>query len=243
MQIHTSLMHDPGLIDAQLTMILEENILHDILTALNKATIYDLLSSLLASPALTSHLTVQRLKTDLPDILNMLGSHSTLSTPVTEACHNYMVQKYGNEALHLVSKKNGWHFSAWHTSAEQLEAFSLKDMVRELMAQVPLLWDLLGNLLNADPHRERRRTTVQTSPTGYQHCKQSDRPADVIPGNEPEWDDEDEYWAQIEDNIPLQTSPEANEIMDGTKRQRWAAQSRSSLIQIVSSLRLRMTND
>src|SRR5882762_4808020 len=187
MQIHTSLMHDPGLINAQLTMILEENILHDVLAALNEATIYDLLSSLLASPALTSHLTVQRLKTDLPDILNMLGSHSTLSTPVTEACHNYMVQKYGDEALHLVSKKNGWHFSARHMSAEQLEAFSLEDMARELMAQVPLLWDLLGTLLNADPVCERCRTQVQVVLTSNRHCKQSDTPLNVVSGNDREW--------------------------------------------------------
>jgi len=147
-----------------------------------------------------------------------------------------MMQKYANEALHLVSKKNGWHFSARRTSAEQLEAFSLEDMARELMAQAPLLWDLLGTLLNADPLRERHRTQVQVVPTSNQHCKQADAPANVVSGNGPEWDDEDEYWARIDDNIPLQNSPEANEIMDGSKRQRRAAQSRSALIQIVRIL-------
>ena len=153
-------------------------------------------------------------------------------------CHNYMMQKYRNEVLCLVSKKNSWHFSAQHTSAEQLEALSLEDMARELMAQVPLLWDLLGTLLNADPVRERHRMQVQVVSTSNQHCKQSDTPVNVVLGNDPEWDDEDEYWAQIDDNIPLQNSPEADEIMDGSKRQCRATQSRSALIQIVRILHI-----
>src|SRR5882762_3512615 len=96
-------------------------------------------------------------------------------------------------------------------------------MVWELMAQAPLLWDLLGTLLNADPHRERRRMQVQVSPTSTQVCKQANAPANVILGNDLDWDDEDEYWAQINDNITLQNSPESNEIMDGSKRQHRAA--------------------
>jgi len=54
-----------------------------------------------------------------------------------------MMQKYANEALSLVSKKNGWHFSARHTSAEQLEAFSLEGYAREPDGTNTLLWDLL----------------------------------------------------------------------------------------------------
>ena len=145
-------MRDPGSIDAQLTMILEGNILLDILATFKDASIYDFLSSMLASPPLSGHPSVQKLKSDLPDILQELGSHPAMGTSVTEACYKYMMDKYTNEALGLVSKKNGWHFSAQHTSAEQLEAFSLEDMAWQLAAQAPLLWELLGTLLNADPH-------------------------------------------------------------------------------------------
>jgi len=225
-----------------LSMILEGKVLLDVLAALNDASIYDFLSSLLASPALASHPSVQNFNSDLPDILQMLGSHSSLSTSVTDACHRYMIHKYANEALGLVSKKNGWHFSARRASTEQLEAFSLEDMARELMAQAPLLWDLLGTLLNADPHRERRRTWVQVSPSSTQHCEQADTPANVILGNDLDWDDEDEYWAQIDDKIPLPNTPEANKITDGSKRQRRATQSRSALIQIVRVLHTRGHN-
>ena len=153
-----------------------------------------------------------------------------------------MMQKYANEALCLVSKKNGWHFSAQNTSAEQLEAFSLEAMAWELMAQVPLLWDLLGTLLNADLDHERHCMQVEVSLTSTQHCEQGDPPADVIPGNDPDQDDEDEYWAHINNDIPLQNSPEANDITDGSKRQRRAGQTRSSLIQIVSTRRLCVTD-
>src|SRR5882762_1941837 len=190
-------------------MILECHNLLDVLAALKDASIYDFLSSLLSSPTLTSHPSVQKFNLDLPDILEMLGSHPTMSTSVTQACHKHMMQKYTNEVLCLVSKKNGWHFSAWHTSAEQLEAFSLEAMARELMAQVPLLWDLLGTLLNADLDHERHCMQVEVSLTSTQHCEQGDPPADVIPGNDPDQDDEDEYWVHID-----------NDITDGSKRQR-----------------------
>jgi len=58
----------------------------------------------------------------------------------------------------------------------------------------------------------------------------------VSPTSDPDWDDEDEYWAQIDDNIPLQNGPETNETTDGSKRQHQAVQSRSALIQIISIL-------
>ena len=87
-------------------MILEGSVLLDVLTALNDASIYDFLGSLLASPALTSHPSVQKLKSDLPAILQMLGSHPAMGTSLTDACHKFMMQKYANEALSLVSKKN-----------------------------------------------------------------------------------------------------------------------------------------
>ena len=224
-------------------MILDRNNLLDILTALKNASIYDFLSSLLASPALTSHPNVQKLISDLPDILQMLGGHPTMSKSVTDACHKYMMHEYANEACCLVSKKNGWHFSAQHTSAEQLEAFSLKDMAQQLMAQAPLLWELVGTLLNADPSRERHCTWVQVSPANTQDCEQADIPANLTSTHNLDWDDEDEYWGQINDNIPLKNSPEPNEIVDSLKRQRRAAQSRLALIQIVSTLRLHATDD
>ena len=48
-QTRASLMHDPGSIDAQLTMILEGINLFDVLATIKDASIYDFLSSLLAS--------------------------------------------------------------------------------------------------------------------------------------------------------------------------------------------------
>jgi len=89
----------------QLLMILEGKVLLDVLAGLNGTSIYNFLSSLLASPALTSHLSVQKFKLDLPAILQMLGSHPAMGTSVMDACHKFMMQKYTNEALSLVSKK------------------------------------------------------------------------------------------------------------------------------------------
>jgi len=64
----------------------------------------------------------------------------------------------------------------------------------------------------------------------------SNPPGNVVPSNDPDWDDEDKYWAQIDHNIPLQNSPEADGITDSSKRQHRAAQSRLALIQIVCIL-------
>jgi hypothetical protein len=94
-----------------------------------------------------------------------------------------MTKKYMDEVVGLVSKKNGWHFSAQHTSAELLQAFSLEDMAQRLMAQAPLLWDLLGNLLQADPLCERCRTREITQEEV------------AVTANTISDDDESGYWA------------------------------------------------
>ena len=71
-------------------MILEGHNLLDVLTTLKDASIYDFLSSLLASPTLMSHPSVQKFNLDLLDILEMLGSHPAMSTSVMQVCHKYM---------------------------------------------------------------------------------------------------------------------------------------------------------
>ena len=210
-------------------MVLEARHILCVLSALDGASISDFLSSLLESPSLANHPAVNRFKLEVPSVLKLLYNCPGTHTSMVESSHKFMTQKYSDEVTCLVSKANGWHFSAQHTSAEQLQAFSLKDMAQRLMVQAPLLWDLLGNLLQADPLRERRRTKEHDWVPSQQTT------VTTLDDN-PDTDDEENYWTQLgnSESPDLQGSHGAAQTASNrSKRQRRAAESRAALHQIV----------
>jgi len=70
--------------------------------------------------------------------------------------------------------------------AEQIETFDIEDMAIKLKIWAPLLWSLLGHLLSSDPSRERHRAeyVMNGNPNSV---------VNIL------WDEEDEYWAQLEE--------------------------------------------
>src|SRR5882762_4364354 len=169
-------------------MVLKARHLLCILSALDGASISDFLSSLLESPSLAKHPVVERFRLEVPSVLKLLYNCPGTCTSMVESSHKFMTQKYADEVTCLVSKANGWHFSVQHTSAEQLQAFSLENMAQQLMTQAPLLLDLLGNLLQADPLHKRCRTIPSQEAT-----------VTTLDDN-PDTDDEENYWTQPGDS-------------------------------------------
>ena len=210
-------------------MVLKARHLLCILSALDGASISDFLSSLLESPSLAKHPVVERFKLEVPSVLQLLYNCPGTCTSMVESSHKFMTQKYADEVTCLVSKANGWHFNAQHTSAEQLQAFSLMDMAQQLMIQAPLLWDLLGNLLQADPllkcHCTKEHGWVPSQETTATSL--DDRP---------DTDDEENYWTQLGDSESpdLQGSHGAAQTTpNSSKRQHRTAESHTALLQIV----------
>jgi len=202
-------------------MVLEARQILSVLTALENASIFEFLRSLLNSPSFANHPTMLRFKSDLSSILKLLYDCPRTSTSFVDTSHKLMLKKYADEIISLVSKENGWHFSVHHTSAEQLQAFSLEDMALRLMAQAPLLWDLLGNILQANPLRERHHTK------------------DAALTQEAADDDDEEYWARFDNSDSEDIGPQnmqegaSAETQKRPKKHRRATEHRIALLQIV----------
>ncbi|KZT00083.1 uncharacterized protein LAESUDRAFT_739738 [Laetiporus sulphureus 93-53] len=54
-----------------------------------------------------------------------------------------MKQHYLELAQQLVATENGWHFSALHTTAQQIQDFQIEDMAAKIRTLAPDLWDLI----------------------------------------------------------------------------------------------------
>jgi hypothetical protein len=62
---------------------------------------------------------------------------------------------YQFELRMLIHPQNGFHFAGTSASLGQLEDFSIARMGRKIQEVAPNLWQLLGDLLDADPSRVR----------------------------------------------------------------------------------------
>ncbi|KAG1726519.1 uncharacterized protein EDB91DRAFT_1061580 [Suillus paluster] len=103
-------------------------------------------------------------------------------------------EQYIREIKLNSSEEGGWHFGPSHTTTQQVEDFSVKEMDREMQSCAPALWDLLGHLLGADD-----------SPS----CEAKDTDGDVLMGNmlgnssRIVHEEDDSYWDDL-DEIDLE---------------------------------------
>ena len=62
---------------------------------------------------------------------------------------------YQFELRTLIHPQNGFHFAGTSASLGQFEDFSIASMGQKIQEVAPNLWQLLGDLLDADPSRVR----------------------------------------------------------------------------------------
>ncbi|KAF9488890.1 hypothetical protein BDN71DRAFT_1533419, partial [Pleurotus eryngii] len=150
--------------------------------------------------------------------------------------HQSFKQKLATEIALLANKASGWHFSTVHVSAEQFENFSMVDMARRLETEAPLVWDVIGHLLESDSLRAARRSHYKNTTTTSTTSSSSETSP---------WSEEDEYWAQLDDDL---AGPPAEGATDEppSKCQRRAADRNVTLLQIrcviIVSILLNTTN-
>ncbi|KAF8179487.1 hypothetical protein K438DRAFT_1908311 [Mycena galopus ATCC 62051] len=96
------------------------------------------------------HPAVQDLLTHSPDILDALVNHPQSAKSTLSWATNITKTRYAAAIRELSDHKNGWHFGAAHSKAEQLEAFRIENMARDIRLLAPELWDLIGLMLSAD---------------------------------------------------------------------------------------------
>lgn len=84
--------------------------------------------------------------------------------------------------------------------------FDIEYMGLRLESQAPLLWSLIGSLLSSDPSHDKRRAEYVMGENITEHHNEH------VP-----WDEEDEYWAQLDEQEDAHGSSAADE---GNERRR-----------------------
>lgn len=233
---------------------MDYSIVNDVLAALQGHSIGEFLITLLSNSSyLDCPLRILFLG-EWPDLLQTLADLPTLRQSTAAFSKHAHTRCLVSEVASLANKESGWHFSAMHARAEQIESFSMEDMARKLRFQAPGIWDLLGSLLDSDPSRTRRRKQHMDPQAGRANGGAAPRSqGDAFPEEQAEagrWDEEDEYWAQVEQDLwDEDGARDENDLRETeamgqqgasasarpAKRARLAAGRRTALLQIVSS--------
>ena len=145
----------------------------------------ELLLSLLQSPLHSDHPAHQHLSQDISKILSSLFLHPRYHEQTRLWVCKTSAELYAKRIGELSAKGNGWHFSAIHASPAQIQEFHIHDLAKDIHAQAPEIWDLLGAMLttNATQHSD-----LKCSPVGGD-----------IPHNNAEDDDDMIYWNELAD--------------------------------------------
>ncbi|KAJ3553994.1 hypothetical protein NM688_g3331 [Phlebia brevispora] len=93
------------------------------------------------------------------EILGAFCQHSAARIWTTR----FQEQIFTRELQLLTQKQTGWHFSAVHASADQVEDFHLEEMATSMEGLAPGLWHLLDALVHSHDSRKRVRDEAKNT--------------------------------------------------------------------------------
>lgn len=200
-----------------------------ILIALQGCSLFDFVIFLLGDPSLSLSPTAVLFVNDWGSFLTYANTLGCLSQATTAFAVEVVTQQLQAEVKCVATKQAGWHFSACNARIEQVEAFSITDMATALEQQAPLMWCLLGSLLESDPSRGCRRAR-------YHEASGRAPSREDLGSTESNWDEEDEYWERVGEDL---TEGVLEELAGASgsklsKRQRRAGERNCALDPIVS---------
>lgn len=208
------------------------NVVDNVLAALQSYSIGQFLITLLSNESFASSSLRQLFVHEWPELLRTLATTPALKNSTVAVAKDLYTSILTDEITLLANKESGWHISARHARSEQLARFSVEGMSQRLQLQAPLLWDMLGLLLESDPSRSRRRTRF------FESMKHPGADGSTSLGLDSQWDEEDEYWWGIEmefahdEEVDI-SRPEQTNVEPLRKKQRKALDRRAGLLRIV----------
>ena len=160
---------------------MQHQLLKQVLTTLdndNSFTLYELVLQTLRSqdPAHQRHRA--SLLSHIPDVLDALSEQSTEA--LAAGAIRVAAATYQLELRMLIHPQNGFHFAGTSASLGQLEDFSIVRMGRKIQEVALNLWQLLGDLLDADPSRVRHAPMSKDMSLGKHLCHSQTRPSHHI---------------------------------------------------------------
>ena len=130
---------------------MQHELLKQVLTALdndNSSTLYEFVLQTLPSWDPTHQRHWASLLSHIPHVLDALSEKS--SEALATGAIQVAAATCQFELRALIHPQNGFHFTGTSASLDQLEDFSIIRMGHKIQEVAPNLWQLLGDLLNAD---------------------------------------------------------------------------------------------
>ena len=91
------------------------------------------------------------------DLLKKLHGHELMHEKVSAWVRMTMKTMYTAEILSLTRPNAGLHYVAKGITENKLRRFNIDNIVEQMSTDAPLVWELLGELLSADPHLQYKR--------------------------------------------------------------------------------------
>lgn len=170
-------------------------LLHNYGTSLGKIVV-DLL--LRRGPARMQTTVVNALRDSLLEFaFGIISAYQKQDSRVNNWIQRHEAAAYTRELHALVDTRNGWHFSALHASADQIEDFRLDEMGAQMEKVAPRLYVLLNALMRASQTKKRNYRAMEDE--GVFDQKSADALSDP------------ELWAHIDglDDESAETMPAA----------------------------------
>ena len=150
------------------------------------ATIPDLISFVLHHAPLQDHPITQNILDHPTEIIAVLVDCPVLHECIVDWALCFADRLHSKSVQHLSRVQNGWHFSALHTSVEQIQEFRVEDFILTVQADEPALWRTVTNLLAADNKLTCRRSS----------CNLADNQADADADDDDE--DKEQFWVGLD---------------------------------------------
>ena len=129
---------------------------------------------------------------------------------------------YTSEILSLTRSDAGLHYIAKGMTENKLREFNIDDIIEQMSAVAPLVWDLLDELLSVDPHLRYKRDWAwkqaqEVAAAKWQPCQgTSSNSYDNDTSNTTNLDDDEQYWQFFDQAVPVveQDEDQPEDIMD-----------------------------
>jgi len=172
------------------------------------------------------------------DLLKKLHGHQLMCEKVSGWVHATMKAMYTVEILSLTWPDAGLHYIAKGMTENQLRKFNINNIIERMSADAPLVWELLDELLSADPHlrskqdwarkRAQEAAAAKRRPHKGTSRRNSDSRIDVGTSL-----DDDEYWEFVDQSVPIveEDEDEPEDVLDQVKQQH---ESKIAIVSVVS---------
>ena len=161
------------------------------------------------------------LPTDVENLFDKLHGHKQLHEKVSAWVHTTMKTMYTAEILSLTQPDAQLHCIAKGMTENKLCEFNIDNIIKQMSVNTPLVWELLDELLSADPDLRYQRSWARKRAQETAAAKRRP-PQGTSSNSHNDINDDEQYWEFFDESVPIVEEDEdelqAEDIVDRVER-------------------------